>query len=39
MFGKPCDDAADERVEAADALHTLLADALDHVFPTRTPRR
>ncbi|AZP22658.1 TetR/AcrR family transcriptional regulator [Streptomyces aquilus] len=33
MFGKPCDDADDERVKAADALHQLLADALDRVFP------
>ncbi|MET9288399.1 TetR/AcrR family transcriptional regulator [Nocardia beijingensis] len=33
MFGKPCDDADDERVKAADALHELLADALDQVFP------
>lgn len=33
MFGKPCDDADDERVRAADALHELLADALDQVFP------
>ncbi|MFF4083521.1 TetR/AcrR family transcriptional regulator [Streptomyces sp. NPDC001777] len=33
MFGKPCDDADDERVKAADALHELLADALDRVFP------
>ncbi|MEU5665089.1 TetR/AcrR family transcriptional regulator [Streptomyces longwoodensis] len=33
MFGKPCDDAGDERVKAADALHDLLADALHHVFP------
>ena len=33
MFGKPCDDANDERVKAADALHELLADALDQVFP------
>lgn len=33
MFGKPCDDADDERVKAADALHELLADALHHVFP------
>lgn len=33
MFGKPCDDADDERVKAADALHVLLADALDRVFP------
>ncbi|MFE5881545.1 TetR/AcrR family transcriptional regulator [Streptomyces hydrogenans] len=33
MFGKPCDDADDERVKAADALHELLADALDHVSP------
>ncbi|GHB71795.1 TetR/AcrR family transcriptional regulator [Streptomyces sp. NPDC055239] len=33
MFGKPCDDAADERVKAADALHELLADALDRVLP------
>ncbi|MBB5917646.1 AcrR family transcriptional regulator [Nocardia transvalensis] len=33
MFGKPCDDADDERVEAADALHELLADALGQVFP------
>lgn len=33
MFGTPCDDADDERVKAADALHALLADALRHVFP------
>ncbi|WP_409180417.1 TetR/AcrR family transcriptional regulator [Amycolatopsis sp. VS8301801F10] len=33
MFGKPCDDADDERVKAADALHELLAAALDRVFP------
>ncbi|MFI8252147.1 TetR/AcrR family transcriptional regulator [Streptomyces filamentosus] len=33
MFGKPCDGADDERVKAADALHELLADALDRVFP------
>lgn len=33
MFGKPCDDADDERVKAADALHELLAEALDRVFP------
>ncbi|WP_409464629.1 TetR/AcrR family transcriptional regulator [Amycolatopsis sp. GA6-003] len=33
MFGKPCDDADDERVKAADALHQLLAAALDRVFP------
>lgn len=33
MFGKPCDDADDERVKAADALHDLLAEALDRVFP------
>ncbi|MET8486809.1 TetR/AcrR family transcriptional regulator [Streptomyces tendae] len=33
MFGKPCDDADDERVKAADALHELLAHALDQVFP------
>ncbi len=33
MFGKPCDSADDERVKAADALHQLMADALDKVFP------
>ncbi|MFC9898305.1 TetR/AcrR family transcriptional regulator [Nocardia sp. NPDC127579] len=33
MFGKPCDDADDERVKAADALHERLAEALDQVFP------
>ncbi|MBM7515711.1 TetR/AcrR family transcriptional regulator [Nocardioides nitrophenolicus] len=33
MFGKPCDDADDERVKAADALHELLAVSLDHLFP------
>ncbi|MFJ4678593.1 MULTISPECIES: TetR/AcrR family transcriptional regulator [unclassified Kitasatospora] len=33
MFGKPCDSADDERIKAADALHELLADALDRVFP------
>ncbi|AFU03630.1 TetR/AcrR family transcriptional regulator [Nocardia brasiliensis] len=33
MFGKPCDDADDERVRAADALHELLAAALDQVSP------
>ncbi|WP_267715806.1 TetR/AcrR family transcriptional regulator [Streptomyces sp. CoH17] len=33
MFGKACNDADDERVKAADALHDLLAGALDHVFP------
>ncbi|ATY12308.1 TetR family transcriptional regulator [Amycolatopsis sp. AA4] len=33
MFGKPCDDADDERVKAAEALHELLAAALDRVFP------
>ncbi|GHJ97994.1 TetR family transcriptional regulator [Streptomyces sp. NE5-10] len=33
MFGKPCDSADDERVKAAEALHELLADALDRVFP------
>ncbi|MER6169222.1 TetR/AcrR family transcriptional regulator [Streptomyces violaceorubidus] len=33
MFGKPCDDADDERVKAADALHELMTDALDHVVP------
>ncbi|OQR63562.1 TetR family transcriptional regulator [Streptomyces maremycinicus] len=33
MFGKPCDDADDERVKAADALHELMADALNRVFP------
>lgn len=33
MFGKPCDDADDERVKAADALHQLMADALAHVLP------
>src|SRR3954468_4095118 len=33
MFGKPCEDAHDERVYAADALHERRADALDRVFP------
>ncbi|WP_030761973.1 TetR/AcrR family transcriptional regulator [Streptomyces griseus] len=33
MFGKPCDSADDERVKAADALHELLAAALDRVLP------
>ena len=33
MFGKPCDDADDERVKAADALHELLAAALAGVLP------
>ncbi|MFJ1751904.1 TetR/AcrR family transcriptional regulator [Kitasatospora sp. NPDC088134] len=33
MFGKPCDDADDERVRAAGALHELLADALERVLP------
>ncbi|SFF91693.1 transcriptional regulator, TetR family [Actinacidiphila alni] len=33
MFGKPCNGADDERVKAAEALHELLADALDRVFP------
>lgn len=33
MFGKPCDDADDERVKAADALHDLLAAALANVLP------
>lgn len=33
MFGKPCDDADDERVKAADALHDLLAHALDRILP------
>lgn len=33
MFRKPCDDADDERAKAADALHQLLTDALDQVFP------
>ena len=33
MFGKPCDDADDERVKAADDLHQLLAVALTNVLP------
>ncbi|WP_037362378.1 TetR/AcrR family transcriptional regulator [Amycolatopsis orientalis] len=33
MFGKPCDDADDDRVKAADALHELLAAALARVSP------
>ncbi|WP_067709454.1 TetR/AcrR family transcriptional regulator [Nocardia yamanashiensis] len=33
MFGKPCDDADDERVRAAGALHELLTVALGRVFP------
>lgn len=33
MFGNPCDDADDERVKAADALHELLGQALANVAP------
>lgn len=33
MFGNPCDDSDDERVQAADALHELLAQALANVAP------
>jgi len=33
MFGKACDDADDERVKAADALHELLAAALADIRP------
>lgn len=33
MFGKPCDDSDDERVQAADELHELLTHALESVAP------
>jgi AcrR family transcriptional regulator len=33
MFGNPCDDSDDERVQAADAVHELLARALANVAP------
>jgi AcrR family transcriptional regulator len=33
MFGNPCDDSDDERVQAADQLHTLLGQALANVAP------
>ncbi|MHA6804711.1 TetR/AcrR family transcriptional regulator [Salinifilum ghardaiensis] len=33
MFGNPCDDSDDERVQAADALHELLGQALANVAP------
>ena len=33
MFGNPCNDADDERVQSADALHELLGQALTNVAP------
>lgn len=33
MFGSECDDANDDRVQAAAAIHELLASAVTNVFP------
>ncbi|WP_342373769.1 WHG domain-containing protein [Myxococcus stipitatus] len=33
MFGKPCDDKSDQRVQAASELHDLLAHVLASIFP------
>lgn len=33
MFGNECDDTNDQRVQAAGALHELLAGAVGNVFP------
>ncbi|BBZ25844.1 TetR family transcriptional regulator [Mycolicibacterium madagascariense] len=37
MFGNECDHASEERVQAAAAVHELLAEAITRVFPHSDP--